>query len=144
MELNLFQQVVVPIMGFLTVATIVAGVRSWLNKREAVLLTLLWLAIGVSILLPDLTQRVARMLGIDRGTNLVVYLTFLIVVVGFFFVYRGMTNMKREITLLVRHVAIRDANQGPTSSTPTSNPANSDSEQASSSAAGSDDSATGA
>ena len=111
MELNLFQQVVVPIMGFLTVATIVAGARDWLKKREAVLLALLWLAIGISILLPGLTQRVARLLGIDRGTNLVVYLTFLMVVVGFFFVYRSLTNMRRDITLLVRHVAIRDANQ---------------------------------
>lgn len=109
MALNLFQQVVVPVMGFLALATIVAGIRGWLNKREAVLLTLLWLAIGVSILLPKLTERVAKALGIDRGTNLVVYMTFLIVVIGFFFVYRSMTNMKRDITLLVRHVAIRDA-----------------------------------
>ena len=49
MELNLFQNVVVPLMGCLTIDTIVAGVRGWLNRREAILLSLLWLAIGISI-----------------------------------------------------------------------------------------------
>lgn len=109
--MNLFQYLTLPVIGLLFLASMVAVSRKWVTWREGFVLGLVWIATGVAIAWPDLTTDAAKILGIRRGTDLVFYVMFLVVIVGFFLTYRQLSRMQREITLLVRHVAMRDVQE---------------------------------
>ena len=72
---------------------------------------LVWVALAYIAWNPDSTARFARILGVGRGADAVVYLS---IVVLFFLVFRclvALEKMKRDITLVVRHEALRRADQ---------------------------------
>jgi hypothetical protein len=82
-----------------------ARTRAW-KKLILILLTAVAIA---SILRPELTQRAANVVGVGRGTDLLLYLltaVFLYVVVGFFLRFR---DMERQLTLLARQLALDEA-----------------------------------
>lgn len=72
----------------------------------------LWVLAIVCVYQPDLTSRVARSLGIDRGADLIAY--------GFHFAFLGTSlyfysrylQLRTTMTELVRHLAIREAELG--------------------------------
>ena len=70
-----------------------------------------WFAAGAIVIKPDSTFYFARLLGIGRGADLVVYLALVLL---FFLVFRLMTNLerqKKEITELTRQLALKDRSQ---------------------------------
>jgi hypothetical protein len=58
---------------------------------------------------PDLTTAIAHRLGIARGTDLLLYILVLAVLYGFIAIYLKLRRVRRELTLLVREIAIREA-----------------------------------
>lgn len=72
---------------------------------------LLWASAAVAIARPDLTVGVANLLGISRGADLVLYLSILGMIAGFFFVYLRMKRLENAITELVRQMALREDEQ---------------------------------
>ncbi len=74
--------------------------------------SVIWLAALVAIADPDLTQRLARVLGISRGADVVFYV-FVLAFLGtsFHFTTRH-TRLQRQLNLLVSRLAIRDAERG--------------------------------
>ena len=58
---------------------------------------------------PEITTKIAHLLGIRRGADLVLYCSVVVMLVGFLVVYIRMRRLQRELTLIVRHLAIRDA-----------------------------------
>ena len=58
---------------------------------------------------PDLTTALAHRLGINRGTDLLLYVLILAVIYGFIAIYLKLRRVRRELTLLVREIAIREA-----------------------------------
>ena len=54
----------------------------------------------------------ARWLGIGRGADLVSYLAIGVMFVGFFVTYVRLRALRRELTLLVRRVALHQAGGG--------------------------------
>jgi hypothetical protein len=70
---------------------------------------LLWASAGVAILDPDATTRLAVVLGIRRGADLLIYCTALALCVGFFVIYVKIRQLSREITLLTRELALSGA-----------------------------------
>lgn len=82
-----------------------ARTRAW--KR--IILVLLVACAIVTILNPELTTRVAKLVGVGRGTDLLLYLliaVFLYVVVGFYLKFR---DVERQLTVLSRRQAIEEA-----------------------------------
>ena len=107
--MNAFQIVALVLMASLFAATIVATVKGSATRREGLAWAALWLAAGIAIAWPDITAKVARMLGIGRGADLVLYCAVVVMLVGFLMVYSRLRRLRRDVTLLVRHIAIRDA-----------------------------------
>lgn len=107
--MNLFQILALVVVVSLLTLTVVATLRGWATRREGVIWTLLWLAAGVAILWPGVTKIVANALGIGRGADLLLYCTVVVMMLGFLMVYVRLRRIRRELTLLVRHLAIRDA-----------------------------------
>jgi hypothetical protein len=67
---------------------------------------LVWCAAGAAIIMPERTTELARLIGIDRGADLVSYCAILAGLAGFFFVFLRIRNIDRQITLLVRQIAL--------------------------------------
>ena len=113
--MNLFQILAVAIVAALFCLSVLAALRGWATRREGLAWALVWLATGVAIVQPNLTVRVARALGIGRGADLVLYCAVIVMLVGFFMVYARLRRLRRDLTILTRHLALRDA--VPTTST---------------------------
>jgi hypothetical protein len=82
-----------------------ARTRAW-KKLILILLTAVAVA---SILRPELTQKAANVVGVGRGTDLLLYLltaVFLYVVVGFYLRFR---DVERQLTVLARRIALDEA-----------------------------------
>ena len=55
---------------------------------------------------------VARKLGIGRGADLLLYCSVGVMMVGFLMVYIRLGRLRREITLIVRHLALKESQEG--------------------------------
>ncbi|UCC31455.1 MAG: DUF2304 domain-containing protein [Phycisphaerales bacterium] len=107
--MNLFQTLALIAIAALFVLTLVAAVRGWATRRDALLWALLWLVAGVAIMWPGVTKVIANALGIGRGADLVLYCAVVVMMLGFLMVYVRLRRIRREMTLLVRELAMRDA-----------------------------------
>lgn len=104
--MNLFQLVVLVPLSVLVAQTLRGVLRSQIRKRVAVLWLVLWVGSGVAVLWPRSTVIVARALGIGRGADLVLYLSVLLTLTGFFYIYTRFRRLDRQVTLLVRALAV--------------------------------------
>jgi hypothetical protein len=69
----------------------------------------LLLASGLAVLFPELVTSLARLLGVGRGTDLVLYVFVVVSAVTWLGVYRRITELETRITRLVRSQAIAEA-----------------------------------
>jgi hypothetical protein len=60
-----------------------------------------------------ITVRIAKAIGIERGTDLVFYMFALAFLGTSFYFYSRLIKMQRQITELIRHIAIKEAEQRP-------------------------------
>jgi len=89
--------------------TVAATLLGWATRRECAVLLALWIAAALGIAFPEETTRIARAVGVGRGTDLLLYCSVLAMMGGFLMVYARLRALRREMTLLVRHLAIRGA-----------------------------------
>ncbi len=107
--MNLFQYLALLVTIGLLVLSISAMIRGWATRRECLGWTVLWLIASVAIVRPDLMGSAAKTLGIGRGAALVLYCAVVFMFVGFLMVYVRLRRLRRDLTQLVRHLAIREA-----------------------------------
>ena len=110
--MNLFQIVFLVLAACLFVGSLVAAARGWATRREGLASALIWLVAAMAVAWPDTTTRLARFVGLGRGVNLLLYCTVVVMMVGFFMIYIRLRRVRRELTLLVRHLAILEAQEG--------------------------------
>jgi hypothetical protein len=82
-----------------------ARTRAW---KRLIMVALVAVAIA-SILNPELTTKAANMVGVGRGTDLLLYVltaVFIYVVVGFYLKFR---DVERQVTVLARRLALDEA-----------------------------------
>lgn len=108
-----FQLLALLILGTLLILTLAAAAMKKATRREAVFWCIVWLTGAAAIFRPDLTMTLARKLGIGRGADLLLYVAVGAMLVGFMMVYIRLRRLRREITLIVRHLALKDAGGGP-------------------------------
>ncbi|MGZ8867733.1 MAG: DUF2304 family protein [Thermoanaerobaculia bacterium] len=104
-----FQLVTLPLLAILIVVTAMATARNRVTPRIGLGWTLLWLAAGIAIAFPDLLVWLASVLGIGRGTDLVLYVFILAGFVAFFATYLRFRRVDEQMTKIVRHIAIENA-----------------------------------
>jgi hypothetical protein len=106
---TLFQEIFVPLCGLLALR---AALRTWagrVTRIYGVLGALLWAGAAVAIAMPELTSRLAHRVGIDRGADLVLYLSILCGLGLAFYFYQRNRQLENLLTELVRSEAIRSA-----------------------------------
>lgn len=110
--MNVFQWVTLPALALLLVWEFVRLWRGPVAWGAWLLRVATWAAAAAAIAVPNLMQDVAAALGIGRGTDVVLYLFVFIVLGASFYFYSRTVRMQRQLTQVVRHVAIREARRG--------------------------------
>ncbi len=105
----IFQIIVIPLTVLFFLSGVVRFYRGDRPRWMALLRPLLWLAAAVAVWRPDLMTRVAQFLGIGRGADLVLYALSLAFLAAVFYFYRKSRQLESEITHLVRHLALTNA-----------------------------------
>jgi hypothetical protein len=85
--------------------------RRELGPREFVLWLILWVAIGIAVAFPDTTTLVAEKLGIGRGLDLLLVLAVVALFYVLFRVIARLEQLERDLTTVVREIAIRSARE---------------------------------
>ncbi len=116
--MNAFQLVALPVVVGLAGLSALALVKGWTGRKEGPAWIGVWVAAGIAIARPGLTMDAAQAVGIDRGADLVLYCAVIGMLVGFFMVYTRLRRLRRDVTLLTRHLAIRDAAGGNAAAAP--------------------------
>jgi hypothetical protein len=107
--MSLFQALVLMVFVMLAASTLSAGLRGVVRKRILIFWLTVWAAGSIAIVWPHSTAVVAHALGIGRGADLVLYSSVLVMFVAFFYVYTRFRRVDRQLTLLVRRLAIQNA-----------------------------------
>lgn len=107
----LFQWVVIPVLAVLCLAE-AARLLGGRGSRLAVGLRLaVWVLAIAAVGDPALLTRLANLLGVQRGADLVLYVLAFAFVAATFYLYGRYTQLQRQLTLVVRHLAIGQARQ---------------------------------
>ena len=114
LALSPFQSIALVGIVLMVIGSVLALVRGWAGRRESLVWLAIWLAAGVTILWPGITSRLANSVGIGRGADLVFYCTILVLLIGIWLLYLRLRGVRREITLLVRHIALLEAERAQT------------------------------
>ncbi len=110
-----FQLLALFVLALLLLLTVAAAALKKATRREAFFWCIVWLTGAAAIFRPDLSMTLARKLGIGRGADLLLYCAVGGMIVGFMMVYIRLRRIRREITLIVRHLALKEAQNGPIS-----------------------------
>jgi small membrane protein len=83
------------------------GVASRLLSR--ILIVTFVLLGAIFVVNPEWTNRIARLVGVGRGADLVLYLLFPTTITMFLYLYRKNRETQEKLTGLVRHIALQQA-----------------------------------
>lgn len=75
--------------------------------------TAFWIAVAVIVLRPETATVLARTLGVGRGADVVVYLALAAVFYLLFKMFAKIEDVERQLTRIVRDLALKDLNDDP-------------------------------
>ena len=107
--MNSFQWVTLPVLGLLFLVESLRMLRRPRFRADRLLRAAVWLLAGLAIWEPGWTVVAANLVGVQRGTDLVLYVFVLAFLGVSFYFYARSVRLERQLTELVRHVAISEA-----------------------------------
>ncbi len=107
MQLSVFRIIVLLVGGVLLLGTWIAKAKNRASLGDAIRWSLIWVAMCSLAVFPKVSNTIARKLGIDSGRFLVLYCAVVFLSCCLVLVYARTRRLSREITLLVREVAIQ-------------------------------------
>ncbi|NIL96026.1 MAG: DUF2304 family protein [Planctomycetales bacterium] len=108
-SLNLFQWLALSGILGLLIIELVSAIRGRVVRTFWVVRVVIWIATGIAIYHPALTTGVATRIGIERGTDLLLYLTVLTFFGTSLFLYARCLRLQQQITRIVRHLALEES-----------------------------------
>jgi hypothetical protein len=107
---TVFQWITLPVLGLLLLKDTYALLfRHPSFRRDRLVRVAVWAAAFAAIAVPELTSQVANAIGIQRGADLVLYLFVLAFLGTAFYFYSQNVRLQRQLTDVVRHIAIQEA-----------------------------------
>lgn len=103
-------------LSFLILLIIYRVVIKWkqgiLTSRDLIFWVGFWFVVGIIILLPEATSFMADLVGVGRGVDLIVYLSIVLIFYIIFQMTIKVEKIERNITKVVRTVAMKDEISG--------------------------------
>ncbi len=78
-----------------------------ISLLEFITWTLLWIVIPIVVLLPQTTAVLAKLVGVGRGADAIIYLSIIVIFYGLFRLYVKQEHIEHEITQIVRKLALK-------------------------------------
>jgi hypothetical protein len=104
-----------PIQILLASGIVLIALYMYVRIRKSVLdtvLIFLFLVVGILfILFPEITNKLARVLGVNRGINLIFYTGFLILLFLILKLYARSRRLEQNLTELVRKISLEKAEE---------------------------------
>lgn len=101
-------QIVVILFALFAISRIFINIQSKnISKIESIFWFFLWLGIILIALFPDYLSNLAKVFGISRGVDMVIYLGLVILAYLIFRLYAKLEGQDKKITKIVRTIAIR-------------------------------------
>jgi hypothetical protein len=110
--MNLFQIVVISSLVLLIVWELVRLQRGDVSAGAWLVRMAVWFAAILAVARPGLLQSLANLLGIGRGTDVLLYLLVFVFFGTSFFLYARTVLLQRQLTELVRRYALDNAQKG--------------------------------
>lgn len=108
MHLILIQVVVVVFAAYAAARSVSRFRRRTIGLGELIVWLGFWAAVGLCVLVPQLIQRFAQVLGVGRGADAVFYLSLVGLSYAFFRLYLRTRHMEQQLTMLVRKLALKE------------------------------------
>jgi hypothetical protein len=103
-------QIIITILVILSWWSIIQRKRAAkITWSQAVTWLVLWLAVLIVFWYPDLSSRLANILGIGRGADLIIYLSILVIFYMLFQLYLRLDKINSDVTKVVRRVGLDEA-----------------------------------
>lgn len=83
-------------------------IRHEIRGRELAWWGIFWLAVGGAVVWPKTTDVVAQLVGVERGADLLVYISVLALFYIVFRILVRLERIERDITVLSRTAALRN------------------------------------
>jgi hypothetical protein len=110
--MNIFQWIACPLLALAVVRELLRARRAWSHPLPWLLRIAVWVTALVAIADPLLVTRFANAIGIGRGADVVLYLFVLAFLAVSFLFYSNQMRLQRQISKLVTHLAVREAERG--------------------------------
>ena len=102
-------QIILFVFIFLLLVRTILRFREGAIRQTAFLgWTLLWILGGAAVIYPDSTGKLAELLGVGRGVDVVVYISIVVLFFLLFKMYNRANTLEGEITKLVRALALHE------------------------------------
>lgn len=105
--ISLMQLLIVVFSIFVLVRALTNFRKRVLSKRELFFWCVVWGGAIVVVFWPGLTSGIARLLGIGRGSDAIVYASIVVLFYVAFFLYVKIEKIRKDITKLVREQALK-------------------------------------
>jgi len=100
--------IIIAFILFILWRTFIRFRRRDITGREFGIWAIFWLMVAIAALIPQQTDVVARSLGVERGADLLVYIS---IIVLFFIIFRIIVKLEKidkDVTAVVRDKALND------------------------------------
>jgi hypothetical protein len=103
-----FQVVTLPLVTLLFLRCVYRVIRRSRSRVGSFAGALIWFAAGIAILRPGVTNELARLLGIGRGADLLLYLLAIAFLTSAFYFYQKFHRLESDLTRVVRRLAVQE------------------------------------
>ena len=116
--MNAFQWIFCALLAVAVLRDILLWRRGDGPRQLRLIRAAIWAAAIVAIANPDQLTHLANLLGIVRGADIVFYVLTLAFVAVSFFLYAQLLRLRRDLSTLASHVALREGKGGTSSEGP--------------------------
>jgi len=102
----LIQFLIIAFSLFVVINIILSYKRKNISLKGLLLWLILWVAISVIVLLPKTTTFFAQILGVGRGTDVIVYFSIVLLFYSVFRLFLKLEKIESEITKIIREITI--------------------------------------
>jgi len=110
--MTLFQTLSLVLLATLFLRDARALLRSEAQRRLLLGRCIVWLCAAAAIADPSIVQALAHALGVGRGADVIIYLFALAFLAVSFYFYARCVRLQRQISALVRHIALSEVSRG--------------------------------
>jgi len=103
-----FQFLIIIFALFAISRTISSFKKGKVNTKGLIIWTGLWLTVSIVTLLPQTTNFSAKILGVSRGTDVVVYLSIILLFYIVFKIYIKLEKIESNISTIIKKITLRN------------------------------------